>query len=182
MFRAVYLLSFRVFGWKIIGDFPAGLKKYIVAVAPHTSNWDFLIGVAVRSILRMQNAKFLGKSSLFKPPLGWIFRSLGGYPVDRSKKNDSVQQAAEIFDAHERFILAIAPEGTRKKVDKLKTGFYFIARQAKVPIIPCGFDYKIKRVIIGDPFYPSLSIEQDINTLTSFFRNITGKNPELGIG
>ena len=181
MLRPLYLLLFKLFGWKINGHFPPGLNKYIVAVAPHTSNWDFFVGVAARSILRMQNARFLGKSSLFRPPLGWLFRSLGGYPVDRAKHSDVVEHVADIFRKEDHFILALAPEGTRKKVDKLRTGFYYIARKAGVPIIPCGFDYKKKEVVLGEPFYPSDDVQKDIDSLTSFFSKITGKNPELGI-
>lgn len=152
-----------------------------MAVAPHTSNWDFVVGVAARSILRMQNARYLGKSSLFKPPFGWFFRALGGYPVDRSKHTDMVKQVADIFAQHDQFILAVAPEGTRQKVEKLKTGFYYIAKMAGVPIIPCGFDFARKEVIIGKPFYPSDDVEKDIGFLTGFYRNIKGRNPELGI-
>lgn len=129
----------------------------------------------------MQNARFLGKNSLFKPPLGWVFRLLGGYPVDRNKSHDVVEQVAGIFSKEDHFILALAPEGTRKKVDKLRTGFYYIAKKAGVPIIPCGFDYKKKEVLIGEPFYPSDDVQRDIDSLTSFFAEITGKNPELGL-
>ena len=181
MLRPFYQLMFKIFGWKIQGAFPAGVKKYIAAVAPHTSNVDFLIGVAVRSICRMHNAKFLAKSSLFKPPFGWVFRLLGGYPVYRDKNTDMVSQAAAIFEANENFILAIAPEGTRSKVEKLKTGFYYIAKKANVPIVACGFDYEKKTVFIGDPFYPSDDVARDIETLTAFYRNIRGRNPELGV-
>lgn len=181
MFRPLYILLFRLMGWKIRGVFPADLKKYIVAVAPHTSNWDFIIGVMARSILRMQNARFLGKSQLFKAPYGWFFRWLGGYPVDRTKSHDLVHQVVEIFKNHDQFILAIAPEGTRKKVDKLKTGFYYIAKGAGIPIIPCGFDYKQKEVVIGDPFYPKESVETDMQALLNFYQSIKGKNPELGL-
>ena len=84
MLRPLYLLIFNLLGWKIVGEFPRQLKKYIIAVAPHTSNWDFPLGVMARSILRREDAHFLGKHSLFKPPFGWFFRWLGGYPVDRS--------------------------------------------------------------------------------------------------
>lgn len=182
MMRAIYkLVYFNILGWKINGGFPSELKKYIVAVAPHTSNWDFPIGVMVRSILRMQNTKFLGKSSLFRPPFGWFFRVLGGYPVDRSRHNDMVQQVADIFAKHENFVVAIAPEGTRQKVDKLKSGFYYIAKKAEIPIIPVGFDFGKKEVVIGKPFYPSSDVEKDMDSLMNFYRSIKGKNPELGI-
>jgi 1-acyl-sn-glycerol-3-phosphate acyltransferase len=179
--RSLYILLFKLMGWTIEGSFPEDLKKYIIAVAPHTSNWDFVIGVMARSILHLQRAKFLGKSQLFKPPFGWLFRWLGGYPVDRSSSHDMVQQVASIFNSRQEFSVAIAPEGTRKKVDRLKTGFYYIAKHASVPIIPCGFDYERKKVIVGQPFYPTENLEADMNHLIQFYSNIKGRNPELGI-
>jgi 1-acyl-sn-glycerol-3-phosphate acyltransferase len=181
MLRPVYLLVFKLLGWKVEGDFPHHIKKYIVAVAPHTSNWDFPLGVMARSILRIQKARFLGKHSLFKPPFGWFFRSLGGYPVNRSGSHDVVQQVVDIFNAHEDFILALAPEGTRKKVDKLRTGFYYIAKGAGVPIVPVGFDFSAKRVVIGSPMLPSDDFNGDMNLLLAFYRKMKGRNPELGL-
>ena len=182
MLRPIYKLILKnILGWKIVGQFPPELKKYVVAVAPHTSNWDFPIGVMARSVLKMQQGKFLGKSQLFKPPFGWIFRALGGYPVDRSKKQDIVSQVVDYFNNNEHFILAVAPEGTRKKVSSLKTGFYYIAKGAGVPIIPVGFDFEKKEIIIGQPHYPTESIDHDLEVLTAFYRKIKGKNPELGI-
>jgi 1-acyl-sn-glycerol-3-phosphate acyltransferase len=181
MLRPVYLLIFKLLGWKIVGDFPRELKKYIIAVAPHTSNWDFPLGVMARSILRIQKSHFLGKDSLFKPPFGWFFRALGGYPVDRSSNHDMVQQAVAIINAHDDFILALAPEGTRKKVDKLRTGFYYIAKGAHVPIIPVGFDFSTKRIVIGMPMIPTDNFDQDIEILLTFYRPLKGKNPELGL-
>jgi 1-acyl-sn-glycerol-3-phosphate acyltransferase len=181
MLRPLYLLIFNLLGWKIVGEFPRQLKKYIIAVAPHTSNWDFPLGVMARSILRIQNARFLGKHSLFNPPFGWIFRSLGGYPVDRSGSHDVVQQAVDIFNAHEKFILALAPEGTRKKVDKLRTGFYYIAKGANIPIVPVGFDFSTKRIVIGTPMMPTDNFDHDMETLLAFYRTMKGKNPELGL-
>jgi len=179
--RPLYNYLFTIMGWKISGGFPENLKKYIIAVAPHTSNWDFFVGVAARSILRIQKARFLGKSTLFKPPFGFVFRWLGGYPVDRSKSEDKVAQAVALFNAHDEFILAIAPEGTRKKVERLKTGFYYIARNAGVPIIPVGFDFKEKLIKIGEPLYPGEHIDSDMLILRDFYRKVTGRNPALGI-
>ncbi len=181
MFRAFYRMIFKLIGWRVEGAFPAHLKKYIVAVAPHTSNWDFVIGVIARSVVGLQRSKFLGKSSLFKPPFGFLFRWLGGYPVDRTSSHDVVHAEVDIFNRHEEFILALAPEGTRKKVARLKTGLYYIAWQAKVPIIPAGFDYQRKRVVIGSPFYPTGEIEPDMEVLMKFYRAIKGRNPALGI-
>jgi len=181
MFRPIYLLIFKLIGWGVDGSFSTDLKKYIIAIAPHTSNWDFVIGVMARSILKIQSAHFLGKNQLFKPPYGWLFRWLGGYPVDRTSSHDTVHQVADIFNKHDEFILAIAPEGTRKKVTKLRTGFYYIALQANVPIIPVGFDYQRKKIVIGQPFYPSVNADDDMEFLRKFYSQIKGRNPELGI-
>jgi 1-acyl-sn-glycerol-3-phosphate acyltransferase len=181
MLRSVYRFLFELFGWRITGNFPPDLKKYIIAIAPHTSNWDFPIGLAARSILRIEDAKFLGKSQLFKPPVGWLFRAMGGYPVERTTSHDMVNQVVRLFETHDKFILAIAPEGTRKKVEKLKTGFYYIARKANIPILPVGFDFGKKAVIIGQPLYPSDNLDADFEKLYWFYRNIKGKNPELGL-
>jgi len=181
MLRPVYLLLFKLFGWKTRGDFPRELKKFIIAVGPHTSNWDFLVGIAARSIFRIQKAKFIGKSQLFRAPYGWLFRMLGGYPVERSKSQDTTSQVADIFNRHEEFMLAVTPEGTRKKVEKIKTGFYYIALKANVPIIPVGFDFGRKEVVVGAPLFPT-QFDKDMETLLNFYKGVKGKNPELGIG
>jgi 1-acyl-sn-glycerol-3-phosphate acyltransferase len=180
MLRLLYKFIFKLIGWKTEGSFPTDIKKFIVAVAPHTSNWDFVIGVLARSVLNLQKAKFLGKDSLFKPPFGWLFRAMGGYPVNRSKSHDMVEQVAAIFDSHDEFYLGLAPEGTRKKVEKLRTGFYYIAKKAKVPIIPVGFDFSKKTVVVGKPFYPTDNFQEDMSCLLDFYKRVTGKNPELG--
>lgn len=181
MFRPLYILIFKILGWKIEGKFPVGIPKYIVAVAPHTSNWDFPLGVMARSILRMKNTHFLGKHTLFKPPFGWFFRWLGGHPVDRSSNHDVVHQVIDILNRHENFIIALAPEGTRKKVTKLRSGFYHIAKGAHIPIIPVGFDFSRKRIVIGEPFNPTDNQDEDFKTLLAFYREMRGKNPELGL-
>lgn len=172
-------MVYKIFGWKIVGHLPSE-KKYICAVAPHTSNWDFIVGVGARSILRITSAKYLGKSQLFRWPFGAFFRSIGGIPVYRDQKHDMVDQVAAIARSSNEFILAIAPEGTRKKVNKLKTGFWYIARAANIPIVPVGLDYKKHHVVIGTPVYPD-ELEKDIATMMEFYKGITGKNPQLGI-
>jgi 1-acyl-sn-glycerol-3-phosphate acyltransferase len=182
MFRSIAKFIFKITGWKVEGNFPSELKKYIIAVAPHTSNWDFPVGVLARSVLHIEKAKFLGKHSLFKPPFGWFFRLLGGYPVDRSNRHDVVQQVVNIFNKHDEFIVAMAPEGTRKKVEKLRTGFYFIAKGANIPIIPVGFDFEKKVIKVGEPFWPTNNQDNDFQVLLDFYKKIKGKNPELGIG
>jgi 1-acyl-sn-glycerol-3-phosphate acyltransferase len=173
-------LFYRI-GWTLNGAMPTQYKKYVIAVAPHTSGWDFVIGILARSALRLQNARYLGKSQLFKPPFGWFFRMLGGTPVDRSGSHDMVEQVVRIFNEHDEFILALAPEGTRQKVEKLRTGFYYIAKGAGVPIVPAGFDFEKKQVIVGKPLLPSDNFEADMATLLAFYRSIKGKIPELGL-
>lgn len=169
-------------GWKSVGSFPYDLKKYVVIVAPHTSSWDFIIGVLFRYALDIQKAKYLGKQELFKPPFGFIFRWLGGYPVDRSKNRNMVDEVVKIFEAHDEFAIALSPEGTRKKVDKLKTGFYNIAKGAGVPIVMVGFDFSNKEVIISEPMPTTDNQENDFKTIIDFFRPIKGKVPENGLG
>jgi 1-acyl-sn-glycerol-3-phosphate acyltransferase len=178
--RVFYKFLFKSSGWKINGSLPQGARKYVIAVAPHTSNWDFVVGIAARSVLKIKDAKFLGKSQLFIPPFGWLFRAMGGYPVERSRSNDMVAQVTAIINSHPDFILAIAPEGTRKKVERLKMGFYYIARAANIPIVPVGFDYEKKEVVVGEPLYPG-TMEEDLEILRAFYRTIKGKNPAFGL-
>ncbi|HEY0740201.1 MAG TPA: 1-acyl-sn-glycerol-3-phosphate acyltransferase [Chryseosolibacter sp.] len=179
--KSLWKFFLRSKGWRTSIVFPYHhLNKYIVIVGPHTTNWDFIIGLAYRNILDMNYVGFLAKHQLFKPPFGWIFRKLGGIPVDRTSSHNLVDAVAELFDKRERFAIAIAPEGTRKKVEKLKTGFYFIAAKASVPIVMVGLDYKLKSVLFSEPLYPSNQVK-DFETIYSFYSSIYGKYPELGL-
>ena len=128
--------------------FPSDLKKYIIIVAPHTSWVDFPLGVLAKTAYGI-NGNYIGKHTLFKPPYGFFFRALGGTPVDRSKSTNMVEAIIDIFNTKENFILALSPEGTRKKLDKWKTGFYFVAKGAKVPIVMVGFDFCFKEYYCG---------------------------------
>lgn len=150
-------------------------------VGPHTSNWDFLIGVASRSILKT-DIKFIGKSELFKFPLKNFFLGLGGIPVNRQKNERMVEAIARQFSENEKFILAISPEGTRSKVSELRTGFYHIAALAKVPYTMVGFDYKTRTVVISEPYEIEKDVAKDCDKLIAFYEQISGKNPALGIG
>ena len=179
--RFVFKTIFKVSGWKIVGSVPSGFKKYILAVGPHTSNWDFPLGIIARSVLCIRDAKFIGKSSLFHFPYGWFFRMLGGYPVERSKKQDMTSQVADIFNKHENFIVAIAPEGTRKKTDRLRTGFWYIAKKADIPVIPFGIDYRRKEIVIGETLWPGDDIHKDLEKIVAFYKTCTGKNPKYGL-
>lgn len=170
----------KTLGWKITGRYPYELKKFIVAVVPHTSNIDFPLGLLVRSALETK-IYFVGKKELFRPPFGAIFRALGGYPVDRTKRSNFVQAVADIFDEREEFALCFAPEGTRKRVDQLKSGFYYIAKLANVPIVLTKFDYEHKEVHFGEPFYPTDDAEADMQYIWNYFKGVRGKKPEYGI-
>ena len=177
----IYNIWFKLSGWKFDGSFPDDLQKYIVIVAPHTASIDFIIGIMVRSILRLNHVKYLGKSQLFKPPFGFIFRWLGGTPVERTKYNNLVEAVVAKFDENEKFAIGLAPEGTRKKVNRIKTGFYHVARQAKIPIIMMGLDFGSKTIRIKPPFYPTDNALNDFKQIIEFFSSSTGKVPERGI-
>ena len=165
-------------GWKITGAENAHkVPKKIFAVAPHTSNWDFPLGLLIRNAAQLETY-YLGKKSLFKPPWGSIFRWLGGYPVDRSKHNHLVDTIVDIFNAHEKFAISIAPEGTRKKVKHFKTGFYYISKKGNIPIILTKFDAASKTVDFSAPFYPGIDEEKDLHYIESYFDGVQGINPE----
>ncbi|MEL7117810.1 MAG: lysophospholipid acyltransferase family protein [Bacteroidota bacterium] len=164
-------------GWKITGRYPEEIKKFIIIVLPHTSNWDFPLGLLVRKALK-QDIKYLGKSSLFKPPFGWIFKSLGGYPVFRDKRTKFVDAVIDIFKKEEELVITVAPEGTRSKVEKLKTGFYYMALGANIPVCLVKFDYGNKEVDFGKLLYPSGNIEEDLAIIHDHYRGVKGKRPE----
>jgi 1-acyl-sn-glycerol-3-phosphate acyltransferase len=182
MFRILSQTILKLMGWKATGEFPYHLKKYIVIVAPHTSGWDFVIGVLFRKALRLERARYLGKKELFDPPFGFLFRWLGGYPVDRSKNKNMVEEVVKIFNSKEEFGIALSPEGTRVRVDKLRTGFYNIAKQANVPIVMVGLDFANKQIVISAPFNVTDNQEADFEHILQFFRPIKGKFPEKGLG
>ena len=161
----------------MIGEFP-NLNKCVVAVVPHTSWVDFFLGLLVRRVINL-DINFIAKKSLFKPPFGWYFRWMGGAPIDRSKSSDTVTAIASIFNEKEVFRLGLSPEGTRRKVEKWKTGFYYIAKTANVPIVLVAFDYGRKQIKISEPLVPSGNIEADFKIYREFFKGVVGKIPEF---
>lgn len=168
----------KVLGWKAIGDFSAEtVKKCVVIAVPHTSWHDFYMGILLRNALGVKIG-FVGKKELFKFPMGIFFRAMGGAPIDRTAGQDKVKSIAQVFDDKKEFRLTLAPEGTRKKVDKLKTGFYFIAMEAKVPIIMVAFDFGRKEHRISKPLYPSGDLDADMKIIRAFFKGAIGKVPE----
>lgn len=149
-------------------------------VMPHTSNHDFYLGIFTRGISGLE-MNWVGKKELFKFPFGYYFRSVGGEPLDRSGGLNKVDAIVSIFERKEIFRLAIAPEGTRKEVKEIRTGFYFIALKAKVPIIPVAFDWGKKEVRLGKPFLPTGNYEADLEILKSNYKGVIGKIPGNGI-
>jgi 1-acyl-sn-glycerol-3-phosphate acyltransferase len=170
-------ILYTILGWKLEGDFNKDVKKYVVIAAPHTSWQDFPIAILARMTSGIM-INFIGKDSLFKGPFGFFFRALGGTPVDRSKSNNLVDAIIQIFNSRDEFRLGLSPEGTRKKVDKWKTGFYFIAKGAKVPIIMATLDFEKKQVKLSEPYYPTDDQEKDFEVFYAFYRNVKGKNPD----
>ena len=170
----------RLFGWKLQGGIPPDLSKYVIALAPHTSWKDFFLGMVVRAALG-RKIYYLGKKELFDSPIGFFFWWTGGRPVDRKHKTGLVDQVVALYNGSPEFGIALAIEGTRKKVKDFKTGFYYIARKASVPIIPCLFDYEHKRVSFLAPFYPTPDAEKDLDNLWQLYVGIKGAKPEWSI-
>ena len=169
MFRLCSKFALWLFGWKIEGSLPV-VKKYVIIGAPHSSNWDFVLAILAKFSLQIP-ANFIGKHTLFRPPFGFVFRWLGGKPVDRSKANNLVKAIVEIFNREESMVLGIAPEGTRSKVEKWKTGFYYIAHLAQVPVVMAVFDYPGKRLIFSPPFYTTGDLEKDMVVIKDYYRS-----------
>ncbi|MBK8413665.1 MAG: lysophospholipid acyltransferase family protein [Bacteroidetes bacterium] len=178
--RPLYKLLFKLFGWKVNGAIPESLKQYVMIVAPHTSNWDFFVGLAARSILKL-DTKYVAKKELFRFPFGWIFKSLGGFPVDRSKNNNFVDAVSDLFNEYQRFSICITPEGTRSYAPKWKTGFYYIAQKANIPVVMVAFDYGRKEVKVGSTLLPDRRHGKDIEFMMDYYRKVKGKFPENGI-
>jgi len=177
MYGAIASFIFHtLMGWKLLGTFPKR-DKYVVIVIPHTHWMDFVIGILVRSISKQQ-INYVGKKSLFKPPFGWFFRGTGGAPVDRKKNSNMVDSVVKIFEEREVFRLALAPEGTRKKVDSLKTGFYYIAQKASIPIVMVAFNFGKKEVSIAEPFLTSDDLKSDMKKIRLYYSTVEGKVPQ----
>lgn len=160
--RAFGRAVLRLLGWRVEGEIP-DVAKVVVIAAPHRSNWDFVVGLAAKFALGI-DASWLGKHTLFKPPFGALFRHWGGIPVVRSAPQDTVAGVVERFRTSDRLVLAIAPEGTRKRGAEWKTGFWHIARGAGVPILPIAFDWNARVVRLLPAMFPT-DLQQDMRAL-----------------
>jgi 1-acyl-sn-glycerol-3-phosphate acyltransferase len=163
-------------GWDFEGELPETQKCLIIA-APHTSNWDFVTGLAAMLAIGLR-ASWMGKSAIFIWPIGYLWRWLGGIPTERGKNLGAVEQRVNLFNQHEQLIIGIAPEGTRSATHLWKTGFYHIAVGAKIPIFPIYWDYSRKVIGLLPLFHPTGDIEEDIKTLMALYQPYAGKFPE----
>mgnify|MGYP002717675932 FL=1 len=166
----------KLMGWRIDGQLPK-LDKFVAIGAHHTSNWDFVIFIALKFVLRL-NARWFGKHSIFRWPFGGLMRSWGGVPIRWDRTLNTVEQAVQAFREHDQCILVLSPEGTRKKVERWKMGFYHIALGAGVPIVLGALDYQNRRVVIGPVFQPTGDERADLAAMLAFFRPYVPKKPE----
>ena len=166
----------KLMGWRIEGQLPR-LDKFVAIGAHHTSNWDFVIFIALKFVLRL-NARWFGKHSIFRWPFGGLMRAWGGIPIRRERQRNTVEQAVQAFRDNREFILVLSPEGTRKKVERWKMGFYHIALGAGVPIVLGALDYQNRRVVIGPTFQPSGDEQADLAAMLAFFRPYVPKKPQ----
>jgi 1-acyl-sn-glycerol-3-phosphate acyltransferase len=166
----------RTFGWRFAGQMP-NLPRFVVIVAPHTSNWDFPVGLAAKWALMLE-CRFWGKDSLFRGPLGWFMRANGGIPVDRTNRHAVVDATIDAFRTAPRMVLVLSPEGTRKKVTRWRSGFWHVAKGAGVPICCVAFDFPSKTIRLG----PTVTADEDdpeagMRRLQGYFAGVTGCNP-----
>lgn len=170
-------LWLQLLGWKVTGELPPD-SKFVITGGPHTSNWDFVIGIPALYVCRIK-AYWMGKDSLFKWPWGWLMRRLGGIPINRSSAHGVVAQTARQFNQADRLVILIPAKGTRGRRPYWKSGFYHIARQAGVRVVCAYLDYADKTACIGYSFLPSGDIPADMDRVRAFFAPARGKHPEL---
>jgi len=171
--RIVARTLMRISGWRFEGEMP-DVGKAVVIVAPHTSNWDFLVGVMAKFSLGL-DISWLGKDTLFRRPFGGVMRWLGGLPVDRRQAGGVVAQCVEEFRRRNRLLLGLSPEGTRSQVHRWKTGFYHIASGAGVPIVLVSFDYRRRVVGLGPAIEPAGDIDGDLSRFQTHFAAVVPK-------
>jgi 1-acyl-sn-glycerol-3-phosphate acyltransferase len=171
---------FWLIGWKIDPNAPTDIKKCVIVVGPHTSNWDFVLGKMAFMTYGVK-AKFLIKKELFFFPLGFILKAMGGIPVDRKKTNNLTEAALEYFKQNETMYMVFSPEGTRSYNPNWKKGFYYIAQKAEVPIYICYVDYATKTGGFNSLYYPSGNVDFDINHIKEVLKQYKGRFPEKGI-
>jgi 1-acyl-sn-glycerol-3-phosphate acyltransferase len=166
----------RLFGWRVEGQIP-NLKRILIIGAPHTSNWDFVYAMAAILGLNIR-LRWLGKHSIFKPGVRWFMDWLGGIPVNRSEPESIVENVTKLVERENGIVIGLAPEGTRKKVTKWKTGFLRIAEATECTIVMIGLDFADKRVVLGDSFEPTGDHEADLAAIMAHYKRYNGKYPD----
>lgn len=173
-------IYFKIMKWTFNKNNVDLKESGVIIFAPHTSNWDFVIGRMVLNFLGTK-PKLLVKSSLFFPPLGWILKAVGGIPVNRSKKNNLTDYTTSLFKKTDSLHIIFTPEGTRSRNDNWRKGFYYTALKANVPIYIAYADYGKKNAGILEKFYPTGDLIKDMAYIKSMYYEVKGKYPENGV-
>ena len=175
-------ILYRLAGWKIIGEIPerSSFPRLLFVMLPHTSNWDFIVGMLLLWAEKLDITLF-GKNQFYFFPFTYLYRYFGVVPIERSVSNNFVERAAARYADGQALWTAMAPEGTRSYREHLKSGYYFFAKKANLPIVTVGFDFSRKKIVILPPRNSLDSFEQDAQTLIEFSRTMVGKRPELAI-
>ncbi len=177
----MFKLFFKLLGWKVTHFLSNDIKKCVIVVAPHTSNWDFIFGMGAVGVMKL-NQRFVIKKEWIRFPMKRLMLSLGALPIDRNKntvnneKKSSVDAIADLFKEHDELRMVITPEGTRSRVEKWKTGFYYVALKANVPIALAFINYKTKSCGVDKIIYPSGDFKADMKQIMDFYKNIHGRN------
>ncbi len=166
----------KIFGWHLVGELPEQ-KKYVVIIGPHTSNWDFFIFLLVKFAYRLK-VVFIGKHTIFIGPVGWVLRKIGGIPVERSSAHNVVDRIVEEFSVRDEMVFALSPEGTRSYLDHWKSGFYHIARKAKIPVQTAFLDVSSKQIGWGPLFHLTEDRHSDLEKIAEFYSDKQGFKPE----
>lgn len=171
LLRKIAQIIMRLARWRFEGELP-NLAKAVVIVGPHTSNWDFLVGVMAMFAMNLKISWF-GKHTLFRKPFGSLMRWLGGIPVNRSESQGMVGEILDAFHSRKQLLLGLSPEGTRRAVSSWRSGFWRIAKAAEVPIVPVFFDYARRVIGFEETYYPTEDFEQDLARFQKIFADAT---------
>ena len=177
LMKQISKLIYKILGWKSFGGIPEGVKQCVFIIAPHTSNWDFFYGMLYSWITDFKVSLIIKKEAFFWPT-GGLLRKVGGIPIDRSQRGNTVGQIAAMFKKHDTLFLGITPEGSRSLRREWKRGFYFIAMEAQVPIVMSYIDFAKKEAGIGPVFYPTGDYEKDLVVIQDYYRGKIGKHPQ----
>lgn len=177
MIKKLSGLILKKLGWSLVSGMPKGIKKCVLIVAPHTSNWDFIIGRLCFNIIDLPT-KFLIKKEVFFWPLSALLKKMGGIPIDRSRNNNVIKEVAHLFSQYDELIITLTPEGTRKFTKNWKRGFYYISELAKVPVAVAFIDYRKKQCGIAFIFTPSGDYEKDFESIRALYYDKKAKYPE----